>query len=188
MSKVGDLFRADMEHYFAGSDFSRRGLFRLIRAWMDPDYRVVLYWRISSLLVRRNHKLLGILLYWRLKSRYTVDISPWADIGGGLRLMHAFDVVIGPGARIGAWCRIFNGVTLGKSRPDSALMEMPSVGDFCILGTGAKLLGKSKIEDGLIIGANAVVRNRIVRAADGRPDDIPTARVDVAYIESFRAR
>lgn len=163
------LVRADLSA-FLWRDMSRAGRAALgkafLRAWLDRDFRIVVQLRLIQALIRRGAKGLALLLYFRQKRKYAVDISPWAVYGPGLRLMHGYDITIGPAVVIGANCIIFNGVTLGNSRPDIVRDRMPIIGDSCILGTGAKLLGGIRVDDGVLVGANVVVRGDLIKGGD----------------------
>lgn len=136
---------------------------RFLRAYLDTDFRVVFQMRLIHRLAHSPLKSIGLLLYYRQKSRYCVDLSPWAFIGPGLRFQHPFNIVIGPEVRIGSNCMLFNGVTLGNARPDIMVNRMPSVGDNCILGTGVKVFGQIYIGDDLLVGANVVVRENLLK-------------------------
>ena len=126
---------------------------------------LLFYYRIYSFMVCSSLKKLGILMYLRTKSRYGVDISPWAQLGKGCRLMHAVNIVIGPNASVGDYCKIFNSVTLGNARPDLITLEtpreMPRIGKYCVLGAGAKFLGDVIIGDKILIGASVVIRTSV---------------------------
>jgi serine acetyltransferase len=170
---VSQLIASDLRTYHAldGRQFGvMRRVALLFRAFLDRDFRIVFWSRISAHLVRGPFKFLALLIYFRVKSRYGVDISPWARIGAGLRLMHAFDIVIGPGATVGRFCCIFNGVTLGNSRPDLDGQMMPVIGDFCILGTGCKVLGNVQVPERTLLAANAVVTRSGSTDANGKLD------------------
>ena len=54
---------------------------------------------------------------------------------------------------IGENCRIHEGVTIGASGGSDA----PIIGNDVFLASGCKVMGKVKIADGCVIGANAVV-------------------------------
>jgi serine O-acetyltransferase len=105
-------------------------------------------------------KPIGILIFFRLKSRYGVDLSPWAIVDPGIRLMHAFGIVVGPNVRIQKGTKIFHHVTLGKSRPDREALLMPTIGRYCILGAGAKILGPVKIPDRSLVPANMLITGK----------------------------
>lgn len=86
------------------------------------------------------------------------DIAWQSTIGPGLQLYHPAGVVIGPGVRIGARCRIQQGVTLGGMGGDETSPEnSPTIGDDVHLGAGAKVIGEITVGNGARIGANAVV-------------------------------
>lgn len=164
-----ECVRADLDAYYL-APISARGVAArikaLARAWLDIDFRIVFHFRIFQRLARSRLKPLGLLLYFRQKSRYGIDLSPWCEIGPGLRLQHAFDIVIGPDAKVGSTCVLFNGVTLGNARPDILTHRMPTIGDNCILGTGAKIFGTIRVDDDLIVGANAVLKQDLVKGSD----------------------
>lgn len=160
---------ADLNSYYL-KDIGKRSpagrFLSFLRAWLDIDFRIVFQFRVFQRLTRSRLKPIGLLLYFRQKSRYGVDLSPWCEIGPGLRLQHAFDIVIGPEAKIGANCMLFNGVTLGNARPDILTHRMPTIGDNCILGTGAKIFGTIKVDEGVIVGANTVVKQDLMRGSE----------------------
>ncbi len=55
-------------------------------------------------------------------------------------------------ARIGAHCCIYQNVTIGE-----AAHGAPTIGDHCLIGAGAVLIGPIRIGDHVKIGAGAVV-------------------------------
>jgi serine acetyltransferase len=173
--QLKNLINSDLSIYhmrdISNEAYVRRKIL-FIKAYFDTDFRVVFWFRLYSYLFLGKFKQIAILLYFRVKSRYGVDIHPTAVIDEGFRLMHGFNIVIGPNVRIGKCCKIFNGVTLGKARPDNEKILMPEVGNFCILGTGAKILGKGVIKDCSMVGANHVTR----RTKDGIESQDPLIR------------
>ncbi len=72
-------------------------------------------------------------------------------------VMHGFDLVIGPDVTIGSDVVVFNGVSMGKKHVGVLGGGMPRIGNACVIGTGAKLLGGIVIGDKVIVGANSVV-------------------------------
>lgn len=101
---------------------------------------------------------LGALTEYLVRVIYASDISCKAQFGRHLHIMHGQDIVIGSDVVIGDNCKIFNSVTLGnKDTEDPSGNAQPKVGDNCVIGTGAKLLGGISIGDNVRIGANAVV-------------------------------
>ena len=82
-------------------------------------------------------------------------LPPEVHVGEGTRLGYGgLGVVVHPAARIGKNCLIAQQVTLGgRSGREGA----PRLGDWVLVGAGAKVLGPVNIGDGAVIGANAVV-------------------------------
>lgn len=168
--RLKQLIKSDLSIYHM-VDLSRISFLQkrilFLKAYFDVDFRAVVWFRIYSYLYKGVLKQIAILFYFRIKSKHSIDIHPTSIIGPGLRLMHGFNIAIGPDVTIGNCCKIFNGVTLGKARPDNTDILMPKVGNFCILGTGAKILGERNIKDCSIVGANHVTR-KLKEGFDGK--------------------
>ena len=108
------------------------------------------YHRLMALWYSRRHAEL------RAKTGCEVNVNV---AGPGLHLSHG-KVVIGHVAKLGCNCKILSDVTIGGGgRYD--IPGAPTLGDRVFVGTGAKLIGKIKIADGVVIGANAVVTKDI---------------------------
>lgn len=74
--------------------------------------------------------------------------------GPGLSIAHYGTIVVHSNAKIGANCRIQEGVTIGATNGED---EAAKIGDNCFIGSGAKIIGNVRIGDNIAIGANAVV-------------------------------
>lgn len=61
-------------------------------------------------------------------------------------------IIISEKARIGSNVIIFQQVTIGGNEQGA-----PAIGDNCMIGAGAKIIGKVRIGSNVKIGANAVV-------------------------------
>ena len=135
-------------------------------AILDIDFRAVFMHRVSCFLVKKGFKKMGILVYLRLKSIHSIDISPYATIAQGLKLVHAFNIVIGSDVHIGKHCVLFNSVTLGNSHPGWKLNtshknSMPTIGSRVILCPGTRVIGKVNIMNNVLVGANSLVTKDI---------------------------
>ncbi|MBQ4860872.1 serine acetyltransferase [Pseudoalteromonas sp. MMG013] len=104
---------------------------------------------------------LSFIFEYLIRVIYASDISCKAEFGEGLNIMHGHDIVIGSGAKVGKNNKIFNGVTLGNKNTESTKIEQPDLGNNVVLSTGVKVLGKVKIGDNSIVGANSVVTKDI---------------------------
>ena len=106
---------------------------------------------------------------WRMKLRFLarwlsqlarwltgIEIHPGAEIGRRFFIDHGMGVVIGETSIIGNDVTLYHGVTLGGVSLEKGKRH-PTVGDFVVVGAGAKVLGNIEIGAGSRIGANAVV-------------------------------
>ncbi len=99
--------------------------------------------RIASVILRfRMH---------RLGERLGFTI-PRNAFGPGLSIAHPGTIVVNLDVRVGASCRIHQGVTLGSLRGRS-----PTIGDRVMIGANACVLGGVTVGDDVAIGAGAVV-------------------------------
>jgi serine O-acetyltransferase len=88
----------------------------------------------------------------QIYSRYGLEISAGADIGGGLYIAHPVGTVISV-KRMGQNCSIIAAVTIGMRNE----WKFPEIGEGVFIGAGARVLGGIKVGNNAIIGANAVV-------------------------------
>ena len=90
-----------------------------------------------------------------IRNGFSIPIN---TIEEGLCLPHRGTVIIGKGTKIGKYCRIHEGVTIGASNgsPNSA-----SIGNRVFIASGAKIIGDIKIAHDSAIGANAVIVDSI---------------------------
>ena len=147
------------------------GVARFLKALLDIDFRAVFFYRIVCWLMSIRMKKTALMLYYRLKSVHGVDISPYADIAPGFKLVHAFNIVIGPEVSVGENSVCFNSVTLGNNRPGwkkrlGNKMNMPSIGARVILCPGARVVGDINISDDIVIGANQVISRSLENSDD----------------------
>src|SRR6059058_2128213 len=85
-----------------------------------------------------------------------VEIHPAADIGDALFIDHGAGVVIGETAEIGSNVTLYQGVTLGGTGFARGKRH-PTVEDDVVVGSGAKLLGRTGVGRGAKVGANSVI-------------------------------
>lgn len=124
----------------------------LARVALVPRVRAVVQLRAAQAVAPRFMPAAHLLQARALRSA-GAEISPFAQIGPGLCLMHSTGIVIGPSVRIGRGLRIYQNVTLG----DGSTPGQPVVGDDVTIGAGACVLGGITVGDRAVIGANAVV-------------------------------
>ena len=118
-----------------------------------PNFTCVFFFRLNNWMWRKRiigWKFFNVVRFYIFKN----DISCRATIGKGFRIVHTTDIVIPSEAVIGDNCTILNGVSIGtKGRGHR---EVPVIGNNVTIGTGAKIFGDIKIEDGTRVKANSV--------------------------------
>lgn len=96
--------------------------------------------------------------------KYSVKLCfqiPLNVFGPGLSIAHYGTIVVNRAAKIGANCRLQEGVNIGATNGNA---EAPQIGNNVFIGTGAKIIGNITIADDVAIGANAVVVKSILEA------------------------
>ena len=86
----------------------------------------------------------------------SIDIHPGATIGRRFFIDHGAGVVIGETAEIGDDVTLYHGVTLGGTSWRKGKRH-PTLGDGCVVGAGAKILGPVVLGRRVKVGANSVV-------------------------------
>ncbi|MBQ3068443.1 MAG: serine acetyltransferase [Clostridia bacterium] len=79
----------------------------------------------------------------------------------GLSIAHYGTIVVSKAARVGAYCRIHEGVTIGATNGSD---KAACIGDRVFLASGAKIIGDVCVADDVAIAANAVVTKSIDEA------------------------
>lgn len=122
--------------------------------------RLSFFWRLYRLRAQSKNKLVrGILTFLmnRCARRHGGYVGPGAVFSGIPSLPHGLHgVYISRYAAIGAHCRIYQNVTIGEIGGHA-----PVIGNNCLIGAGAVLVGGIRIGDHVSIGAGAVVHRDI---------------------------
>lgn len=132
----------------ARSNFEVRMLYQGLRAVRSH--------RRANWCFRHGLLFLARLISQRSRKKTGIEIHPGAKIGRGLLIDHGMGVVIGETAEVGDNCTIYQGVTLGGTGKDTGKRH-PTVGNNCMIGAGAKVLGPIVIGNNCKVAANAVV-------------------------------
>ena len=98
-------------------------------------------------------KMLYRLRWHRLSLKLGFSI-PKNVFDKGLAIVHYGAIVVANNAKVGANCRIHEGVTIGATNGSE---KAPIIGNNVFLASGAKIIGDISIADDVAIGANAVV-------------------------------
>ena len=116
---------------------------------------------------RQFHRFAHTLYNWRIPffprlvshiSRFLtgIEIHPGATLGEGVFIDHGMGVVIGETAIVGDNVTIYQGVTLGGTSLQK-VKRHPTLGNYVVVGVGAKVIGNITIGDNTRIGAGSVV-------------------------------
>lgn len=97
------------------------------------------------------------IAYHRLSLRCGFSI-PVNTFGKGLAIPHYGTIVVAKKAKVGCFCRIHEGVTIGATNGSD---QAAVIGNNVFVGSGAKIIGDVTIADDVAIGANAVVTHSI---------------------------
>lgn len=124
---------------------------------LNPGIRAAALMRLAA-----GGGVLGKIARNVLISLHGCDVSPGAQILGGLRLPHPIGIVIGSGVVITGDATIYQGVTLGANRR----------GDYPVIGPGVTLFPSARATGKVLVGANAVIG-----AAVGVYRDVPQGAV-----------
>ena len=112
--------------------------------------------RFANGLYRAKLKLLARIVSQTCKFFTGIEIHPAAKIAAGVFIDHGEGVVIGETAEVGTGTVMYQGCTLGGTGKESGKRH-PTVGKYCVISAGAKVLGNITIGDFAKIGAGAVV-------------------------------
>jgi serine O-acetyltransferase len=173
-----DLFRQDVQRWIVPqqvADPSQVTLGRTLRLlWSHMPLRAMLWFRFGSWCRHNRIPLLPGIVQRYIYRCFGLEISPGADIGGGLYIAHPIGTVVAV-KRIGRNCSIIAAVTLGMRNA----WEFPEIGDNVFIGAGARVLGAIRVGDGARIGANAVVIHDVPAGATvvGIPARVKSAEV-----------
>ncbi len=121
-----------------------------------PGVWAIIHYRIAHKLYQKGFKVPARIISGIAQFLTSIDIHPAATIGKRVFIDHGFGVVIGETSVIGDDVLIYQQVTLGGVSLSKGKRH-PTIGNGCVIGGGAKILGNIEIGDNCKIGANSVV-------------------------------
>lgn len=121
-----------------------------------PGVWAIVNYRIANLFYKKGWIFISRVFSGISTALTNVDIHPACTIGRFVFIDHAFGVVIGETSIIGDNVVIYQGVTLGGVSLSSGKRH-PTIGNNCVIGSGAKILGNITIGENSKIGSNSVV-------------------------------
>lgn len=128
---------------------------------MYDTFSVLFWWRLMKYLETKNFvaKVFNILVkfIFFIKRRQTgIQIPKKCSLGRGIRFCHFSCIVFAEGVRIGDYCSIHQGVTIGRKFAGEQ-KGVPTIGNNVIVFPGAKVIGNITVGNNVVIGANATV-------------------------------
>ena len=124
----------------------------------NSNYGIAIKWyRRERWLYVHHLKILSKLLFRLMQIVLGCTIPPTVIIGDGCIIAHFHGIVIHHETKIGAGTTIYQNVTLGGRNGNPG----PIIGENCVIGAGACILGNIKIGNNVKVGANAVVLDDI---------------------------
>lgn len=130
-----------------------------------PIIKTLVNYRIAHELSLLGVPLIPRMLTELAHSETGIDIHPSASIGKHFTIDHGTGVVIGATCVIGDNVKIYQGVTLGAKsfpldadgNPIKGIPRHPIIGNNVVIYANATVLGRIRIGDGCVIGANVWV-------------------------------
>jgi serine O-acetyltransferase len=154
------LLYADLERQLTLSGVAdpRASFPRFLAKLLHPRYLPIVLCRSSRAAYLAHLPVAPSLLSYLNQVVFGIEISPRCEIGPGIFFPHTSGTVIGA-SKIGKNATIFQGVTLGARQIDMRYDPSlrPELGDFVVVGAGAKVLGGISLGDNVKVGANSVV-------------------------------
>lgn len=112
--------------------------------------------RIAHFFYKRNFFFIARAVSQMNRFFTGIEIHPGATIGRRFFIDHGMGVVIGETCEIGNDVTIYQGVTLGGTGKEKGKRH-PTIKDFALVATGAKVLGSITVGEGSKVGAGSVV-------------------------------
>jgi serine O-acetyltransferase len=158
------MWKEDLKKYY---EINQTTKFRkFILCLQDQGLQGVLIYRFGHWLMKQKRikriffKPFYLFFNHRIKSKWGIEIDPFATIGKGFMIFHYGGIFIGGEAVIGDNFTIGHNVTVGVAGK-GLLRGVPVIGDNVTVSPGATVHGKIKIGNNVKIGANAVVNKNI---------------------------
>jgi len=152
-------------------DPAARGFLEVLLCY--PGMHALWAHRVNHFLWNHGFKLLARFLAHIVRRRTGVEAHPGARIGRRVVIDHGMGVVIGETAVIGDDVHLYSGVVIGATSRFAGKRH-PTIEDGVVIGANAVLLGPIRIGRKAKIGAGTVVRcdvapGEVIRASTSVP-------------------
>ena len=159
----------------------QKGITKIIHS-IIIHYNHEKYWKRRAKVTNPKSKLPKLIKLWYLLQLKRTDAfhnaSMGTDLNSGAKFLtppilphHLNGIIISHYANIGKNATIYQQVTIAQSEN----RKSATIGNNCVIGAGAKIIGEVTIGDNVTIGANSVVTKDI-------PDNVVMAGVPAKII------
>lgn len=137
-------------------------LFLILGIFYHPSFSVTFWFRVGSYFKSKRNPLLVFLLipvkivYYLICHWNGVELPIGTKVGGGLSIKHFPGLVVAYDSIIGENCTLNHDITIGRSFGGTRA-GCPIIGNNVIIFPGARVIGRIKIGNNVIISANAVL-------------------------------
>ncbi|UII27950.1 hypothetical protein LVD15_05880 [Fulvivirga maritima] len=139
--------------FYGGKSISKR-----IGVWMfHTGFQLLALYRVMYFVNTTKIRRLNLVLGYFQKVIFSSEISASAQLGARIKFPHPFGVVIGENVKVGNNVTIFQQVTMGSHGKKSSEKSYPTIGNNCIIYSGAKIIGGVHLGENVNVGANSVV-------------------------------
>lgn len=166
LPKMRQILATDVEAAYNG-DPAATSFGEIISCY--PVIRTLTNYRLAHELHVLGVPLIPRMISELAHSETGIDIHPAAEIGHHFTIDHGTGVVIGATCIIGNNVKLYQGVTLGAlsfpldedGNPIKGILRHPILGNDVIVYSNATILGRIKIGDRSVIGANKWVTDNV---------------------------
>lgn len=152
--KINSLYKNMKEEYLFATRKEVANPIKVLYNWFfGPTFRVNVW---VAKMQNSKSAFVKKLIRNHLEMKYSITVDERCQIGKHFRVDHFHGVVIGPGAVLGNYCKLYQQVTIGQREG-----KFPKIGNHVTIYSGAKIIGDVEIGDYSIIGANAVVNKDV---------------------------
>lgn len=145
---------------FTGGRPRNNGLKMLLKTLGEPGLVFAFLMRIQLALETNDNPRIARILHLLNLQITGAEVGHNCRIAPGVVVKHPLGLVLGGGSVIGENCTFLRNVTLGERHPDrevDSAHAYPTLGDNCMVGTGATILGPVIIGDNVKVGAHSLV-------------------------------
>lgn len=147
----------------------RRLLLIVPRMIYNPSLQLALLVRIAQ----RGPRVLWPMVRWLEVTLFSSEIYNFRGdeaivLGPGVAFPHPMNIMIGPGARIGAGVAIYNNVSIGTDQaglPQDVFRRAATIGDSATILPYTTVMGPFRVGRDSIVGMHVVLRNDVPAGA-----------------------